>query len=87
MFGPVTNEKNRGLRDLTPREFWTLAPVILLILWIGVFPTPFLRRLDTSAAELMERVNARMIAADTYQAQPAPARPAAPSPAPAEGRP
>ncbi len=36
MFGPITNEKNRGLRDLSPREFWTLAPVIALIVWIGV---------------------------------------------------
>ncbi|HLQ66585.1 MAG TPA: NADH-quinone oxidoreductase subunit M [Candidatus Limnocylindrales bacterium] len=95
MFGPVTNEKNRGLKDLSPREFWTLAPVIALILWIGVFPNPFLRRLDTSAAELMERVNARMIATDTYHAPvagalpglavaAAPGRVSAPAPAPAE---
>jgi NADH-quinone oxidoreductase subunit M len=69
MFGPITNEKNRGLRDLTPREFWTLAPVIALIIWIGVFPNPFLRRLDASAAELMDRMNARMIATDAIQAQ------------------
>jgi NADH-quinone oxidoreductase subunit M len=68
MFGPVTNEKNRGLRDLSPREFWTLAPVILLILWIGVFPNPFLRRLDTSTAELMARVNAKMVATETIDA-------------------
>jgi NADH-quinone oxidoreductase subunit M len=63
MFGPVTNEKNRGLRDLSLREFWTLAPVIALIVWIGVFPNPFLRRLDASVSVLMERVNARTLAA------------------------
>jgi len=68
MFGPVKNEKNRGLPDLTAREFWTLAPVIALILWIGIFPNPFLRRLDASSAELVERMNARMIASETYQA-------------------
>jgi NADH-quinone oxidoreductase subunit M len=68
MFGPVKNEKNRGLRDLSTREFWTLAPVILLILWIGIFPNPFLRRLDTASAALMERVNARVMASDTIQA-------------------
>ena len=62
MFGPVTNEKNRAMKDLTAREFWTLAPVIALILWIGVFPNPFLRRLDASSAELMSRVNAKMVA-------------------------
>jgi NADH-quinone oxidoreductase subunit M len=68
MFGPVTNEKNRGLRDLTPREFWTLAPVIALIIWIGVYPNPFLRKLDVSVDELMERMNSRTLAS---QAEPA----------------
>ncbi|HET9251652.1 MAG TPA: NADH-quinone oxidoreductase subunit M [Candidatus Eisenbacteria bacterium] len=56
MFGPVTNEKNRGLRDLSAREFWTLAPVLLLILWLGVYPNPFLRKLDGSVAEVLQRV-------------------------------
>jgi len=56
MFGPVTNEKNRGLRDLTGREFWTLVPVLLLIVWLGVFPNPFLRKLDGSVADVLQRV-------------------------------
>ena len=67
MFGPVTNEKNRGLKDLSAREFWTLAPVIALIVWIGVFPNPFLRKLDVSVAELMERVNARTLASGAME--------------------
>jgi NADH-quinone oxidoreductase subunit M len=56
------------MKDLSPREFWTLAPVIALIVWIGVYPNPFLRKLDVSVAELMERVNAKMIATETYRA-------------------
>ncbi|HKW50216.1 MAG TPA: NADH-quinone oxidoreductase subunit M [Candidatus Eisenbacteria bacterium] len=67
MFGPVTNQKNRGLKDLTPREFWTLAPVIALIIWIGVFPNPFLRKLDVSVSQLMERVNAKTLAAGSVE--------------------
>ncbi|MGH7681105.1 MAG: NADH-quinone oxidoreductase subunit M [Candidatus Eiseniibacteriota bacterium] len=65
MFGPVTQEKNRGLRDLSPREFWTLAPVIALIIWIGVYPNPFLRKLDASVSDLMERMNSRSVAVQT----------------------
>jgi NADH-quinone oxidoreductase subunit M len=61
MFGPVTNEKNRGLRDLTHREFWTLAPVILLIVWIGVYPNTFLRKLDVSVTELVGRMHAHSL--------------------------
>jgi len=62
MFGPVTNEANRGLRDISPREFWTLAPLIVLIVWIGVYPNPFLRKLDGSVSALMERVGTHQIA-------------------------
>jgi NADH-quinone oxidoreductase subunit M len=65
MFGPVTNEKNRGLRDLTRREFWVLAPVIVFIVWIGVYPNTFLRFLDMPASALMEQVSSRTIAART----------------------
>ncbi|HSQ60231.1 MAG TPA: hypothetical protein VLT84_07335 [Acidobacteriota bacterium] len=65
MFGPVTNEKNRGLPDLTRREFWVLAPLLVFIVWIGVYPNTFLRFLDVPASELMERVSSRTIAART----------------------
>jgi len=73
MFGPITNEKNRGLRDISPREFWTLAPVIALIVWIGVYPNPFLRKLDVSVSELLERVNSRTLATTPDEIPVAPA--------------
>lgn len=61
MFGPVTNERNRGLPDLTRREFWTLAPVIVLIIWIGIYPNTFLRKLDASVSELLARAHSRTL--------------------------
>jgi NADH-quinone oxidoreductase subunit M len=39
--GPVTNEKNFSLKDLNAREIITLAPIMVLILWIGLYPKPF----------------------------------------------
>jgi len=81
MFGPITNEKNRGLPDLTKREFWTLAPVILLIIWIGVYPNPFLRKLDVSVSELLSRVHAQTLSMRTAP----PALPPSIVPASAEG--
>jgi NADH-quinone oxidoreductase subunit M len=62
MFGPITNDKNRGLPDISMREFWTLAPVILFIVWIGVHPDTFLRKLDVSVSELLKRVESRSMA-------------------------
>ena len=75
MFGPITNDKNRGLPDLTRREFWTLAPVIFFIIWIGVYPNTFLRKLDVSVAELLDRVHARSL---TLAAPVLPGSPVAP---------
>src|SRR5216117_518479 len=38
IFGEVTHEANRGLRDLSAREWALLVPVVVLIVWIGVYP-------------------------------------------------
>ena len=65
MFGPITNEKNRALPDLSKREFWTLAPVIFFIIWIGVFPNTFLRKLDVSVSDLLARAQARTLSMRT----------------------
>jgi NADH-quinone oxidoreductase subunit M len=42
MFGQVTNDKNRDLKDLSWREIAIFAPLILFIVWIGVYPSTFL---------------------------------------------
>lgn len=42
MFGPVTNEKNRRLKDLNLREKLSLIPIIAFLVWIGIYPSTFL---------------------------------------------
>jgi NADH-quinone oxidoreductase subunit M len=68
MFGRVDNPKNEGLPDLTLREFATFAPLIALAIWIGLYPAPLLRRLDTSVQRVVARVSpqydSRQAAAD-----------------------
>ncbi|MEN8242501.1 MAG: Fe-S-binding domain-containing protein, partial [Chloroflexota bacterium] len=39
--GPLTNEKNEKLKDLSAREVITLVPLLILIFWIGLYPKPF----------------------------------------------
>ena len=41
MFGPVTNEANKKLVDLNAREIGLLIPVMVFIVWIGVYPSYF----------------------------------------------
>ncbi len=57
MFGKIENPKNEHLRDLSMRELATFVPLIILAIWIGLYPTPFLRRLDTSVDRVIARVN------------------------------
>ena len=57
MFGAVNNPKNEGLSDLSLREFATFTPLLILAVWIGLYPKPFIDRLDTSVDRVMARVN------------------------------
>lgn len=41
-FGSVDNPRNEKLKDLNSREWVYLMPLVLLSLWIGVYPRPFL---------------------------------------------
>jgi hypothetical protein len=57
MFGKVENPKNEKLPDLSLREFATFAPLIVLAVWIGIYPKPFLDRLQTSVQHVVLRVS------------------------------
>ncbi len=41
LWGPLTHEENRGLKDLSWREIAALVPLCVLMLWIGVAPARF----------------------------------------------
>ncbi len=55
-FGKVTSEKNRSLADLNWREIGLLAPLLFLMIYMGVFPKPFLARTESVVKGLQERV-------------------------------
>jgi NADH-quinone oxidoreductase subunit M len=41
MFGEVTNDENKDLEDLDARELGLLVPVMVFIVWIGIYPSLF----------------------------------------------
>jgi NADH-quinone oxidoreductase subunit M len=59
VFGEVRHEANRHLRDLTVREWALLAPVLVFIVWIGVYPTPFTSKTEASITALIAQVQAK----------------------------
>jgi NADH-quinone oxidoreductase subunit M len=60
--GPVTNDDNRVLKDLTARERVVLYPLVAAIVLIGVWPQPFLARIEPSVEATLRRTPAAEIA-------------------------
>jgi len=63
MFGKVTSEENRNLPDMNGRELACMLPILLLVFWIGVYPQPFLRRMDATVRAYVARFEAARQAA------------------------
>jgi NADH-quinone oxidoreductase subunit M len=57
-FGTLTNEHNRHLPDLSVREGFVLAPMIALIVVMGIVPQPFLAPAKSSVDRLVRRFQA-----------------------------
>jgi NADH-quinone oxidoreductase subunit M len=53
MFGECTNPKNQVLKDLSWREVAIFAPLILFIVWIGVYPHTFLNKTEATTARFL----------------------------------
>ncbi|MEW6002225.1 MAG: NADH-quinone oxidoreductase subunit M [Nitrospirota bacterium] len=57
VFFMKVHEKVVGLADMDTREIIALTPLIILVLWIGIFPTQFLDFMHPSVEHLLERIN------------------------------
>lgn len=56
MNGPVSNEANARLPDLSRREIALLAALVIFIIWIGVYPRTFLDPMQASVINLLGMV-------------------------------
>jgi NADH-quinone oxidoreductase subunit M len=56
IFGPLTNPENQKLQDLNARELCLIAPVLALILLMGLYPQPFLSRMKPSVDLALKRI-------------------------------
>jgi NADH-quinone oxidoreductase subunit M len=63
IFGPLTRDENRHLRDLSVREWAVLVPVLVFIVWIGVYPIAFTGKTEASVEALIAQVQSKAEAA------------------------
>jgi NADH-quinone oxidoreductase subunit M len=89
-YGPLDNPKNKKLPDLTRREVVALAPLIVLIFVIGLFPRIFTEPMHPSVSAFVKTFNERKKFEEekvqdkpVLEAKPAPKVAAAPPPTPA----
>lgn len=54
--GKLENPANASLKDMGTRERLLMLPIILMMLWIGVYSKPFLSRIEPSIQRVQERI-------------------------------
>jgi NADH-quinone oxidoreductase subunit M len=60
VYGNLTNPANQDLKDLSIREMSVLIPVLLFIVWIGIFPGTFLKQSAAATKHLASTVQLRL---------------------------
>jgi len=58
IFGPVAHPENAALEDLGVRELVVLTPIIVLCFVMGLYPAPFLGRMQPSVDRILTRLHA-----------------------------
>src|SRR5215471_7673126 len=77
-FGEVTQSANANLPDLTLREQLVLAPLVILALWIGLYPRPIFEVIRRPSEKIVQAVGGPTAEAPAMAARPeTPAPPAA----------
>jgi NADH-quinone oxidoreductase subunit M len=55
-YGPITNDKNRGLRDLSLREWCVITPIAVMAVVMGVAPNLFLKPMEPAVRRTIEQI-------------------------------
>ena len=74
MFLKVTKPENEKLTDMTLREKIIMVPIVILIFWIGLYPSPFTRTFDASIEKLVTHVHRNSGKPGGHEVSPAHAR-------------
>ena len=53
VFGRLTKDDLKRILDLSPREYAVFVPLIVLTLWMGIYPSSFTGFFDASVAEMV----------------------------------
>ncbi|MFA6955740.1 MAG: NADH-quinone oxidoreductase subunit M [Thermoanaerobaculia bacterium] len=81
-FGPLDKEENKNLPDMKWNELAAVIPLLVFIVWIGVYPNTFLKKMEPSVRQLLTTVENHHAASERLAAT---AEPAVPTANPVDG--
>jgi NADH-quinone oxidoreductase subunit M len=65
-FGTVTKEENKQLKDVNRTELLGLIPLVIIAIWLGVYPKPVLEPINNSVEAIVQLMHDK---AQTVEAQ------------------
>lgn len=65
-FGTVTKEENKNLKDVNRTELYGLIPLVIVAIWLGVYPKPVLEPINNSVESIVQLMHDK---AQTPEAQ------------------
>ena len=68
IFGTITRADLRNILDLSPREKLVFAPLLVLVLWMGIYPASFLHPIRASVDHIVAQAHAATDAAGMRRA-------------------
>ena len=60
-FGDVTKEENKNLPDVNKRELLALIPLVIITIWLGIYPKPVLGPINTSVESVVQLMHEKSI--------------------------
>ncbi len=63
VFGELTKSDLKAMLDLTPREIAIFAPLVIMTLWMGIYPAPFFDVMAASVKHLLDQHQTALAAA------------------------
>ena len=68
IFGDLTKDSLKSILDLNLRECAIFAPLVLVVLWMGIYPVSFLLPIEVTVAKLIADYNSALAAAEAVNA-------------------
>jgi NADH-quinone oxidoreductase subunit M len=69
IFNRLDKPENEGLTDLTGRELTIMVPILVGIVWLGLYPAPVLQRMEPAAKRFVQLTQPARAAAAPVAAQ------------------